>query len=735
MNNADNIRHFIDESNIKIKKEIVNISLNNEAKPYPTLCLNMIVKNESKVIHRLLESVSKVVDSYCICDTGSTDNTIEIITEFFQKKGIPGKIVQEPFRDFGYNRTFALDAAKDQSNADYLLLLDADMIFWLNPDVSPIDFKKGLLEGDAFYLYQGSDSFYYKNTRIVRNNAGVKYWGVTHEYTVLPDGFKANQIQKNRAFIRDIGDGGAKSDKYERDIRLLQKGLLENPTQVRYMFYLANSYMNGGYPDDAIKMYRKRIDAGGWIEEIWYSCYNIGKIYRDEKKDMASAIWWWMEAYRRYPNRIEQLYEIVKYYRETGANEFGHMFYELADRARIKYPEWDYLFMEKDMYDYKLDYEFSIIGYYCNPNNADLAKISMKVLADPKVEGGISKNTMSNYKFYARKLADWDVCKDTEYMNSTHSGRNLLKTVQSMRSIGESIAATWEDRDSFFKSTPSVVALSSSMFVVSQRYVNYYINDKGGYEQNGDIITRNVIGIVDDGVLVREFELKYDTTVDGVYRGLEDVRLWTQSNGDVSEVPSIYYSSNRGLGHSNMVVEVGKIDLLNKTTVESRHLKMNENQGRKRDIEKNWVIIDVEQSSSVADKYNMVYDWNPVVTGSVAENTFNVMHKQESLPNFFRYLRGSTNSVEVGGELWFIAHAVSYEDRRYYYHIVVAMDKTTREIKKYTPFFTFQGEKVEYTLGMVLIDSRLLIGYSVMDKRTEWIVVPQHVISDMFISI
>jgi glycosyltransferase involved in cell wall biosynthesis len=52
--------------------------------PRPSLCLNMIVKNESKIITRLLQSVVGVIDTYCICDTGSTDNTIEVITEFFK---------------------------------------------------------------------------------------------------------------------------------------------------------------------------------------------------------------------------------------------------------------------------------------------------------------------------------------------------------------------------------------------------------------------------------------------------------------------------------------------------------------------------------------------------------------------------------------------------------------------------------------------------------------------------
>jgi glycosyltransferase involved in cell wall biosynthesis len=52
----------------------------------------MIVKNESKIIKRLLKSVLPIIDTYCICDTGSTDNTIQIIKEFFNKNKIDGKI-------------------------------------------------------------------------------------------------------------------------------------------------------------------------------------------------------------------------------------------------------------------------------------------------------------------------------------------------------------------------------------------------------------------------------------------------------------------------------------------------------------------------------------------------------------------------------------------------------------------------------------------------------------------
>ena len=54
----------------------------------PRICLNMIVKNEEKIICRLLKSVLPLIDTYCICDTGSTDNTIEVIHEFCKQNGI-----------------------------------------------------------------------------------------------------------------------------------------------------------------------------------------------------------------------------------------------------------------------------------------------------------------------------------------------------------------------------------------------------------------------------------------------------------------------------------------------------------------------------------------------------------------------------------------------------------------------------------------------------------------------
>jgi len=104
-------------------------------------------------------------------------------------------------------------------------------------------------------------------------------------------------------------------------------------------------------------------------------------------------------------------------------------------------------------------------------------------------------------------------------------------------------------------------------------------------------------------------------------------------------------------------------------------------------------------------------------------------------PPFFKWLRGSTNGQRVGDEIWFMCHIVSYEDRRYYYHIFVALDVKTMELKQYSRIFTFEKEKVEYTLGFVYLEENkeLLIGYSLMDRETKYMTIGRDKVEELFI--
>ena len=92
-----------------------------------TICLVMIVKDEMTVLPRCFDSVYKYIDYWVICDTGSSDNTPGFIEEYFKEKGIPGELLRHEWKNFGHNRSLAVQSA--QGKADFLLLMDADFEF------------------------------------------------------------------------------------------------------------------------------------------------------------------------------------------------------------------------------------------------------------------------------------------------------------------------------------------------------------------------------------------------------------------------------------------------------------------------------------------------------------------------------------------------------------------------------------------------------------------------------
>jgi tetratricopeptide (TPR) repeat protein len=640
----------------------------------------MIVKNESKIISRLFDSVIKLIDSYCICDTGSTDNTIQLIQEYFADRGIPGKIVQEPFRDFAYNRSFALKACHGLS--DYVLLLDADMILQINPNLD-ISGVKMMLKDDGYYLFQGNDNFYYKNMRIVKNTGTIDYWGVTHEYVRMYENAQTTKIDKEIMFILDVGDGGAKADKFERDIALLNRGLIDSPNNALYTFYLANSYHDIGDIDNAMMYYTKRSELGEWIEEIWFSFYRIGTCYK-EKGDIPKAIHYWMKAYESFPNRIENLYEIVQYYRLNNQNRTAYAYYMMADQCRKKWPQTDYLFMRKDVYEYLLDYELTIITYYIQDiifdpmhSFAHIPKYSMKVLNYDNET--IVKSTLSNYKFYSPCLT----------LSDDYSIHSLTKCGVT---------------DGYVSSTPSLCLNEAGELVVNDRYVNYKIDDRGNYINQSTISTINVITVIDLLSMTRKTQhtLKYDMSLDGHYEGIEDVRLLSHSDG------TLYYNGNRGV-NGYIYVEHGII--YDDGTVKSGLLK----KSGQHSVEKNWVLFEDSHQ-----KLKCIYKWYPLTVGSINVDYEYAVEQDISMPSIFKYVRGSTNGVLRGNEVWFLCHVVSHEDRRYYYHMFVVLDRTTFALKKYTQLFTFAKEKVEYSLGFIFRENELLIGYSIMDRETHF---------------
>ena len=402
-----------------------------------TLCLCMIVKNESKIITRMFDSVISIIDTYCICDTGSDDNTIIIIKKYFDEKGINGIIIEEPFINFCYNRNFALDKCNGMS--DYILLMDADMKLEIK------NFNKSLLniDSDVFHILQGNDSFYYPNKRIIRNNGRFKYYGVTHEYIIMDENEKTLNIDKNVLFINDVGDGGSKDKKFERDIVLLKQGIIDEPENTRYYFYLGNSYKDSGNYVNAIVQYKKLLEfENAWVQEKYISCIRIYESYATLGKEQ-DGIYYLIESYKYDNIRIEGIYRLIKYYCIAGQDNIAYTFYNLIQ----DYYENHYLtdnisnklFLNVDEYEFYLPYYMIIVSERLRKYDIG---IKMYEIIFKKEYSGMSQwwidNFIFNLQFFVDKVGEensifFRLCE--KYINKifdkvSHKSKELIQNYE-----------------------------------------------------------------------------------------------------------------------------------------------------------------------------------------------------------------------------------------------------------------------------------------------------------------
>jgi tetratricopeptide (TPR) repeat protein len=677
----------------------------------PTLCLNMIVKNESSIITRLFDSVISIIDCYCICDTGSTDNTIQIIENYFQEKNIPGKIIKEPFLNFSHNRNFSLKSCIGMS--DFVLLLDADMILQI------INFDKNMLNnGSCFSILQGNDEFYYHNLRIIQNNGLYNYRGVTHEYIDIPPNTDIITLNKNLLFITDIGDGGSKSNKFERDIKLLLDGIKDEPNNERYHFYLANSYHDSGRFGEAINVYKKRIQLGGWFEEIYYSYYRIGCCYFNNN-NFANALENWLCAYEIHPNRLENIYEIIKFYRINGKNKCALLFYNHAksilDKNNNENNERDtYLFLHNNIYTYLLHFEYSIIASYNGIKNINNEIMEIFKYSNDE---NINNNLLNNMKFYKYILQKNNLIN---FDNSFFT--NINNDIMNLNS------------------SSSCLIKNGSTYILNIRYVNYYIDDKGFYNNcDKHILTTNKVILFDENFQIIKddwMELIFDNRR---YIGIEDVRIFKDNYND----KLIYIGT--GLHKDEKIgIVYGEYNINEKKFI-INELKQNFNNSI---CEKNWVFVDYN------NKIHIIYDWFPLKICLLDNNTnFINIVEEKKMPNIFKKIRGSScgfnynkkilinNSFNndypikidiIETEIWFINHIVSYEEPRHYYHIISVFDNSMN-LLRYSAPFKFEGEPIEYCLSILIEDEKIFINYSTWDRTTKIAIYDKNYIDSLLI--
>lgn len=329
---------------------------------YPKLCLNMIVKNESNVILETLNCLVKHfdLDYWVISDTGSTDNTIEIIKNFFNEKKIQGEIHENKWVNFEVNRNKALDLCVGKS--DYVLFFDAD-------DLIQGNFILPKLDSDSyvFKFKEENEDLLYSRRLIVKNNKKFKWKGVLHEVLIENENYQGKNlgnffIEGDYSIIsRHIGSRNLNKNKTYDDISILESAFKDERDyifQSRYAFYLGKYYFGLSlkqkkYIDKAIEWFKLRVsyhlDLDGIDDEIYCSLLSLGVLY-NLKNCKKEAIDFWKKGVELDCNRAECLYSLINIYY---LNREYRIAYEYGVKCvDLPLPSSDRLLVNKAIYDY-----------------------------------------------------------------------------------------------------------------------------------------------------------------------------------------------------------------------------------------------------------------------------------------------------------------------------------------------------------------------------------------------
>lgn len=616
-----------------------------------------MVRNESAILERCLKAVEGTVDAFCIHDTGSTDNTKEIARTFLESH--KGCLTESTWQNFGHNRTLSFRAAQDyvvhrEGWKDvYGLLLDADMVF------EPGTLLEQPLTEKGYTMVQINGTLEYPNCRLIRMDYPWVCAGVTHEYWDGP----TVPLSKSICRINDQNDGGCKSDKFTRDVLLLEEGLQKDPTNIRYMFYLAQSYHCLGRHKEAITMYKKRFKEGGWAEEPWYSLYMIGQTYLT-LGDAPSFEKYMLKAYNFRPTRAEPIYKLAKYFREQGQHYKAYHYIHIGKAIPMS---TDSLFVETNVYTDLFRYEETICLFYLNQKPEGLRK-SMEYLLTRTTN---TEGVFSNMVFY-------------------------------IQPIGKDFTVHPVDRTAFGRDFhPSSISSIGDTHMV--RFVNYSITDNGGYDMkqgsysgSNKVRTQNALWTPNSPiVLMKDSSIQLPRRGNSIV-GIEDVRIFENSKKQLRFVgTSTEFSEKIGI----VMGDIYKDEYRNTIALTS---PLNA------DCEKNWIPVNGTE--------DVLYSWNPLRVGHVEGNEL-VIHKEIKTPPFFSHLRGSAIPIQVGNELWCLVHYVHHCTPRKYFHCIVALDPCTYIPSRISVPFVFRAEGIEYCLSIQQIKNEVECIFSSWDDN------------------
>lgn len=233
-------------------------------------------------------------------------------------------MLQHEWKDFGYNRTLALESAYNKT--DLLFIFDAD------DEIVGDLVLPNVYDTDGYTFNFGNDVVYIRPL-LINNHKRWRFVGVLHEYLACSENSTPNKHIEGNYYIVSgrTGNRSQNPNKYFDDANILKKAHYDvvdtdYALSCRYAFYCAQSYRDSGYIDEAIEWYKKCLDLTMWLQEKYVSAFTIGNLYQG-KNDMKNAMKYWYKTIEYDPERIEGIINVINYLTKEGEHYIVNALY------------------------------------------------------------------------------------------------------------------------------------------------------------------------------------------------------------------------------------------------------------------------------------------------------------------------------------------------------------------------------------------------------------------------
>lgn len=337
-----------------------NYCIKNDELFYDNLVnLLIMVKNAGEGFRDILLKNKPFIDNWCILDTGSTDNTVQIIRETLSD--IPGTLYEEPFINFRDSRNRLLDLAGE----DHAFNIMLDDTYVLSGD-GLRDFLTIIREddkADCVGITIEDSERQYISVRVTKPKRRLRYINKVHEVIEF-EGILSVAVPYAKGCVKDIVDGymlARTSARKDTDIETLLEMHKQNPSDPRTLYYLADSYLNKKDWEQSLKYFEMRVLLEGYNLEkqdaLYYAAalshYHIGKPWEECEK-------LYLNSHNFLGKSPESVYFIGKHYYDI--KDYNKAYFYMKKAFELGIPEIQMSF-RKNIYFYHIPYDLTEVAY------------------------------------------------------------------------------------------------------------------------------------------------------------------------------------------------------------------------------------------------------------------------------------------------------------------------------------------------------------------------------------